>query len=213
MKQIKLFISFHKLSHHSSTFPRSTHLIPQICPVTDALCCRSYLSTEPDLLVLYVVTVAAEDVCALLGAILFLSFTPCFCLSCWLFWDALLWNVGHGVWDSKTEKRNQQNAKRVRRKSNTCASEPDYIYLLWHTWPPAELKIRPIIHFVIICFNFCKFLLAFSLSAWEHLLKLSVIANTAFCCIICLFLHDNGLLFRGCLFLLSFVVLGVPAVA
>lgn len=87
VKQIKLLISFDKLSHHSSTFPTSTDLSRHWHGLLPTRVAPQFVvsDTEADPLVLYVVTAAAEGVWVLPGALLFPSLAPCFCPSCWLF--------------------------------------------------------------------------------------------------------------------------------
>lgn len=163
--------------------------------------------TEPDPLVLYALTAAVEGVCLLPEAILFPSLLPVSVSHAGFLRFALV-KCRSRCGDSKTDKWNQQNAKQVRRKSDTCVSELDYIYLLWHTWPPAEFKIRPMILFVIICFYFAS---AHGLSVYCNCMKTVVetFSNIKYSFL----LRDNGLSSQGCLFLLSFLVLDVPAVA
>lgn len=93
-----------------------------------------------------------------------------------------------------------------------CIRTEFYLFVVTHM-TSCWVKIQARDSFCNNLFLLCKLSRAFCLTAWKHLLKLSVMANIAFCCIVCVLLLDNGLSFRACFFLLGFLVLDVPSVA
>ena len=206
---MRRLIRFNIVSPHSSAFPTSTRLFPPICPVADAVrrcswggapVCGVWHWTRPSCAVRNDsggggCLCTPWDLSLFFTRSLFLPLMPAF-------WGALTKNV--------TRHGKVEPTQWVRRMPNTFVSHPGHIYLLWHT----RVKTRPVIYFVVCnLISILQVLAAFLSHCMKTFVETFSNITYGFLRIVSIILCDNGLSFRVCLFLLSFPVLDVPAVA